>query len=108
MTILSNQKKEFPAVYLIISDRYNSETVFLQISSWSDKDKLKDPYFGNSFYKCDKKKYDYLKSVFERNNKESYFWIKDNNNKFYFPIEKENKRIVLLFSKYERYGKIGS
>jgi len=28
LTILSNQKKEFLAVYLIISDRYNSETVF--------------------------------------------------------------------------------
>lgn len=108
LKVLSNQKEEFPTITLITSGKYKGETVFLEINSWASKQSLKEPYFNHSFYKCNMNDCDYLLSVFENNNIKSYFWTEENNYKYYYPIEKNGKKILLLFTKFQRYGKIGS
>jgi ABC-type multidrug transport system fused ATPase/permease subunit len=108
LKVLSNQKEEFPTITLITSDNYKGETVFLEINNWASKHSLKEPYFDHSFYKCNLNDCEYLQKVFENNNIESYFWTEKNNYKYYYPVEKNGKKIVLLFTKFERYGKIGS
>lgn len=107
LKFLSNQKSEFPTVKLITSDRYKNEAVYLQVSSWTSEKALKEPWFGYSFYKCSKVDCGYLKEVFENGNTESYLWTGENDYRFYFPVDKSGTRIVLLFTKKERYGKIG-
>lgn len=108
LKFLSNQKSEFPTVTLLTSDQYKNETVYLQVTSWTSEKTLKEPYFDYSFYKCSKVDCEYLKKVFENGNNDSYLWTEKNDYKFYFPVEKNGKKIILLFTKYERYGKIGS
>ena len=108
LKFLSHQKTEFPTVSLITSDQYQNETVFLQVHSRTSEKTLKKPYFDYSFYKCSKRDCDYLKEVFENGNLDSYLWTEKNDYKFYYPVEKNGNRIILLFEKYERYGKIGS
>lgn len=107
LKFLSSQKYEFPTVTLLTSDQYNNETVYLQVSSWTSKKTLKEPLFDHSFYKCSRVDCDYLNNVFEKRSHESYLWTEKNDYKFYFPIEKNGKRIILLFAKHERSGKIG-
>ena len=51
---------------------------------------------------------DYLLEVFEKGKTDSYFWTEKNNYKYYYPFEKNGKKMLLLFSKYQRYGKFGS
>ncbi|MGE0079347.1 MAG: hypothetical protein AB7S48_15915 [Bacteroidales bacterium] len=108
LNVLSNQKEAFSTVTILTSAKYKNETVFLEISGWTTKESLKKPYFGNSFYKCNMKDCDYLMNIFEKGKTDSYFWTEKNNYKYYYPFEKNGKKMLLLFSKYQRYGKIGS
>jgi len=108
LKFLGSQKNEFPEIILITNDFYKEQLTFLQITPYTDKVKLKKDLYGFSFYTCDKNDCDYLKEIFQTDKTEYYFWSKDNNYKLYYPITKGNKKYILLFSQYERYGKIGS
>lgn len=108
LKVLSNQKEEFPMVALITADKYNGETVFLELSNWTSEESLKEPYYGYAFYKCSVNDCDYLREVFEKQNSESYLWTEKNDYKYYYPVSKDGKTFILLFTKSEQYGKIGS
>jgi len=108
LKFLSNQKEEFPTITLLTSDKYKGELVFLEIKSWSNEKSLKEAYYGNSFYKCKKEDCEYLQEIFETKSIESFLWTEKNNYKFYFPVDRNEKKFIVLFSKYKRYGKIGS
>lgn len=108
LKMLSNQKAKFPTVSIITSDKYKNELIYLEIDRWTSLSTLKKPYFDYSFYKCDKAESDYLRDVFENRFNGSYTISEKNDYKFYYPFENNGRRIVLLFTKYERYGKIGS
>jgi hypothetical protein len=108
LRFLGNQKKEFPSIILITSSSYKEQLTFLQITPYMPKADLIKELYGFSFYACDKYDCDYLKKVFEAEETEYYFWSEENNYKLYYPIIKGGKKFVLLFSKYDRYGKIGS
>jgi len=41
-----------------------------------------------------------LLDVFEKGKTNSYFWTEKNNYKYYYPFEKNGKKMLLLFSKY--------
>ncbi|MCB8964095.1 MAG: hypothetical protein H6536_03520 [Bacteroidales bacterium] len=108
LNVLSNQKEEFPTITILTSEKYKDETVFLEISGWTTKESLQKPYYDNSFYKCSMNDCDYLLEVFEKGKTDSFFWTEKNNYRYYYPIEKNGKQMLLLFSKYQRYGKFGS
>lgn len=108
LKFLSNQKEEFPSVFLITSDIYDSQETFLEITSWSSEHNLKQPMFGNSFYKCQDYDCEYLSKVFKENSDERLYWKKDNSYQMYVPITTEGKQFILVFTKRNRYGKIGS
>ena len=108
LNFLSNQKEKFPSVRLITSDKYDGQLTFLEINSWKNNDELKTPYYGNSFYKCEIEDCEYLEKVFSTNTTEPLIWTKENDYKLYFPFLKQKKKFVLVFTKYQRNGKIGS
>jgi len=105
---LANQKEEFPNIELITSETYKGQLVLLSIRTHTDKEDLKMPLYGNSLYASNQYDGDYLKSIFTSDKKEIYFWSKGDNYKLYYPIDKGGKKYVFLFSKTNRYGKMGS
>ncbi len=108
LRFLSNQKPEFSSVSVLTMDRYKNEAVFLQITQRSIEETLKKPLFGNSFYQCSREECNYLAEVFKSGKMEPYLWMEDQTYRFYYPLERNGKKITLLFRKYERYGKLGS
>lgn len=108
LNFLSNQKEKFPSVRLITSDNYDGQLTFLEINSWKLNDELKTPYYGNSFYKCEIEDCEYLKKIFTGKTTQPLLWTKEDDYKLYFPFLKQKKKFVLVFTKYERNGKIGS
>lgn len=108
LKFLSNQKQEFPSVSLITSDNYDGQLTFLQILGHEGKVNLKKPFYNNSFYKCQAQDCDYLNNFFTGKTNENHFWTKENDYKLYFPFDKNGRKFILLFTKYERGGKMGS
>lgn len=108
LKFLGEQKQEFPSIILITSDFYKGQLTFLKITPYMNKSDLKKEMFDFSFYPCDKNDCEYLKGVFETKKSDYYFWSEKNNYKLYYPITKGEKKYILLFSKFDRYGKIGS
>jgi hypothetical protein len=108
LKFLSEQKQEFPGIILITSDYYKEQLTFLEITSHTEKSDLKKEMFNLSFYRCSKNDCEYLKEVFETDKPDYFFWSEKDNYKLYYPVTTGEKKFILLFSKYESYGKIGS
>ena len=108
LKFLGNQKQEFPSIILITSDYYKEQLTYLKITPYSDKKELKKELFNFSFYACNKNDCEYLRKVFEEEKSDYYFWSEKSNYKLYYPITKGDKKYILLFSKFDRYGKVGS
>lgn len=108
LDFLANQKAEFPNIILITSDIYDNQLTFLKITEHTSTNNIKQEYFNNSFYKCNKEDCDYLKKVFKEKYDKQFFWTKKADYHLYKPIKYKNKIFILLFSKYKRYGKFGS
>lgn len=104
LKFLSNQKFEVSDVTLITSTKYNNEMVYLELNNWMSAEKLRKPYFDYSFYKCRKVNCDYLSKVFENKTNDSYLATDKNCYLFYYPVDKNGQRIILLFTKYKRSG----
>jgi len=108
LKFLSNQKQEFASVALITTSTYNRQLTFLEINEFDNEENLKKPFYNYSFYKCQIQDCEYLKEYFTGKTKENYFWTQKNDYKFYFPFDNKGKKYILLFTRYERNGKIGS
>jgi hypothetical protein len=108
LKFLENQKDEFPSIILITSTEYQGQLTFLKITNWSDKKDLTKELFNFSFYSCNTDDCEYLKRIFSTKDSDYYFWSKKDEYKLYYPIDNGNKKFVLLFSQFDRYGKIGS
>lgn len=108
LKFLSNQKENFPSINIIVSDNFDGQLTYLSINNWTNEASLKKPFYDNSFYKCKIEDCDYIEKVFTNKTMDNYFWTLDNDYNLYFPINKNNKTFILVFSKYQRYGKIGS
>jgi len=87
---------------------YKGQLVLLKITRYMNKENLKEPLYGNSFYASNQYDGDYLKRIFTTDRKDFFFWSKSDEYKLYYPIDKGGKKYVFLFSKTNRYGKIGS
>ncbi len=108
LKFLSNQKEKFPSVRLIVSDTFDGQLTYLEITQYGNDKTLKKPFYGNSFYKCEIQDCDYLENVFTGKTTDTHFWTEKNDYKLYFPFDKDKKKFILVFTKYERHGKVGS
>jgi hypothetical protein len=108
LNFLSNQKAEFPSVSIITSDKFNGQLTFLEINEYDGHKSLKKPFYDNSFYKCQIQDCDYLNSFFNGKTKEKHFWTDKNDYRLYFPFESKGRKFIMLFTKTQRYGKMGS
>ncbi len=108
LEFLSNQKSEFPSVTLHTSGKYDGQLTYLEISNWESEENLKKPLFGNSFYKCQDYDCEYLQKIFTGKTTEPLFWTEKDDYKLYYPFIEKDTKFILLFTKYQQHGKIGS
>lgn len=107
LEIYQNTDKYFPNVAVIVSDTIGVSKVYLTFDEYYDNE-------INDSIKLDKKDYmlktsqderDYLEKVFSGQTKEIRYTSNDGNYEMFYPYIKNNKKVVLFFSDYHKYGK---
>ncbi|MBC8110249.1 MAG: peptidase [Verrucomicrobia bacterium] len=108
LDILSKTDENFPHVLVIVRDSIDKSNVFLGFRHYYES--LKDTIQPkkNFILETTQVERDYLNRVFDGKLTEVRFNAHDGNYELYYPYSKNNKKIVLHFSDYQRYGKNGS
>ena len=110
LQILSKKDKNFPQVAVIIKDTISSEPVFLQFTNYysgSLTDKIY-PAKKDFIRATTQEERDYLNSIFRDNNTTYRYSSHDGRYELFYPYYMDGKKMVIYFSEYQRYGKIGS
>jgi hypothetical protein len=108
--ILSSTDKNFPHISVIVKDSIAESKFFLGFNSYFGYNYNNDtiiPKKKNCILETTKPERDYLNRVFSTNSSEIRFSAYDGNYELYYPYQKGDNVIVLYFSDYKRYGKIG-
>lgn len=110
LSILSDTDKNFPNVSVLVKDSIDDEPVFLGYNQYYDgslTDTIK-PEKISFIRRTTQPERAYLNSVFDNGNKAYRYSAHDGRYELFYPYFKGNKRIVIYFSEYQSYGKIGS
>ena len=109
LDIYSKTDKNFPNVSVILADSIDKSKLFLGFGdhNYNVNDTVA-PMKKEYIQITSEKEREYLNKVFYTNFNEVLFSASDGNYTLYYPYIKDGKRIVLYFSDYERYGKMGS
>ena len=111
LNILSKTDKNFPHISVIVKDSIDDSKLFLGFRSYyeyiSENDTIK-PQKKNYILETTKPERDYLNKIFKSKSNKIRFSAHDGNYELYYPYIKGDKVIILYFSDYKRYGKIGS
>lgn len=109
LDLMGKTDKNFPNVLVIVKDSIDNSDVFLGFRDYSKPtDETVQPEKQRFILETTKPERDYLNKVFNENIDEIRFSALDGNYQLYYPYSKDGKRIVLYFSDYQRYGKLGS
>lgn len=109
LDLYSKTDKHFPYVSVIVNDNIDKSKVFLGFRDYYGK--LNDtiqPKKKDFIQKTTKEEREYLDKVFLKNFDKVRFSASDGKYELFYPYIKDGKKIVLYFSDYQRYGKIGS
>ena len=109
LDLYSKTDKNFPYVSVIVADSIDKSKVFLGFRDYYGK--INDTIFPakkDFIQKTTEEEREYLKNVFYKNINEVRFSASDGRYELFYPYFKGGKKIVLYFSDYQRYGKIGS
>jgi hypothetical protein len=109
-SIMDNEKN-LEKVMIIVQDTMESSPVYLAFSNLNYYPPYNDtiPLLKKRFVlKTNQVERDYIKKVFEGNKSELWYSANDGNYELYYPYFKDNKKMILYFSDYQRYGKMGS
>jgi len=109
LDIYSKMDTNFPYVEVIVEDSIDNSQVFLGFRNYyyNPTDTIQ-PQKKDFIRQTTKVERDYLNKVFFEKYNEVRFSAKEGNYELFYPYFKNNKKIVLYFSDYQRYGKIGS
>lgn len=109
LDLMSKTDKNFPYVSVIVKDSIDNSDVFLGFRDYSEPvDENIQPQKRSFIFPAIKADRDYLNKVFDENYNEIKFNASEGNYELFYPYIKDNKKIVLYFSDYQRYGKLGS
>lgn len=109
LLLLSRTDKNFPHVSVIEKDTITNSSVLLEFAPYySDYADTIPPKKADFIFETTKEERDYLNMVFDKNYKEIKFSAHDGNYQLFYPYFNGNKKMVLYFSDYQRYGKLGS
>jgi hypothetical protein len=109
LNLYSKTDKNFPYVSVIVADTIDNSQIFLGFSEYYGK--VNDtilPVKRNFINKTTEVEREYLKNVFFKKSDAIKFSASDGRYELFYPYRKDGKTIVLYFSDYQRYGKLGS
>lgn len=109
LDLYAKTDKHFPYVSVIVTDSIDKSQMFLGFHEYSGE--LNDtvpPLKKNFIQQTTKDEREYLTKVFFNNFDEVRFSANDGEYELFYPYFKNGKRIVLYFSDYQRFGKMGS
>lgn len=97
----------FPDVSIITKDSVDSSPVYLTFNSYSSRNPNDTIPARKKDYirKTTKVEREYFETVFSHRNTELRYTSSDGNYELFYPYIKDNKKIILYFSDYQRYGK---
>ena len=105
-------ERNFPYASVIVRDELDGAPVYLAFREYSthknDAGEVVQPERKSYLLRLSQPDRDYLNKVFDEGLTETRFTASDGNYELYYPYVKDGKRIVLYFSDYQRYGKMGS
>jgi hypothetical protein len=108
LDLYSKTDKHFPFVSVLVADSIDKSKVFLGFRDYYGQ--LNDtiqPVKKNFIQQTTKEEREYLDKVFYNNLNEVRFSASDGHYELFYPYIKDGKKIILFFSDYQRYGKIG-
>lgn len=109
LDLMRKTDKNFPNVLVIVKDSIDNSDVFLGFRDYSKPaDPALPPKRQEFILETTKTERDYLNRVFNENYGEIRFSASDGKYELYYPYIKDGKKIVLYFSDFQRYGKLGS
>lgn len=109
LDLYSKTDKHFPYVSVIVTDSIDKSQVFLGFRDYYGKQNdTIQPIKKDFILKTTKVEREYLDKVFFNSFDKVKFSASDGRYELFYPYIKDGKRIVLYFSDYQRYGKIGS
>jgi hypothetical protein len=109
LTLMRKTDKNFPSVVVIVKDSIDNSDVFLGVNGYqTTTDQTVQLTKQQFILETTKPERDYLNKVFNENYNEIRFSAADGQYQLFYPYSKDGKRIVLYFSDYQRYGKLGS
>ena len=101
--------EHFPYVSVIVADSIDRSHVLLGFRHYDGS--LNDtiqPIKKNFIQQTTKEEREYLNDVFYKSVDKVRFSAADGQYELFYPYVKDGKRIILYFSEYQRYGKLGS
>ncbi len=112
LDLFERTERNFPNASVIVKDTIDRADVFLAFREYREmKDNngaLIQPEKSTYLMRTTKPDRDYLNRVFDEGFSEPRFSASDGNYELFYPYFQEGKRIVLYFSDFQRYGKMGS
>jgi hypothetical protein len=109
LNIYSSTDTYFPHVAVIVADSIDNSQVFLRFidrNYYNLKDTI-PPLKKNFIRQTTKVERDYLNRVFFGNYDGVRFSAKKGRYELFYPYSKDGKNIILYFSDYQEFGKIG-
>ena len=118
LDIYSKTDTHFPYVAVIVVDSIDNSQVFLSFRTYYSYEEIeivtdsiqlqKQPQKKSYIRQTTQVERDYLNKVFFENYNGVRFSARQGQYELFYPYFKDDKKIVLYFSDYQRYGKIGS
>lgn len=106
LMFFESQNNEVGDISLITSDQYNGDLAVLEILALNESTYIADlskPFINKAFYKCSIEERNALYRLFKNKSEKNPFWSGSGNDfKYYYPIESNGKKFILLFSRYKK------
>jgi hypothetical protein len=109
LDLYAKTDKHFPYVSVLVADSIDRSKVILGFRDYYGQ--LNDtiqPVKKNFIQQTTKEEREYLDKVFYKNLDEVRFSARDGRYELFYPYIRDGKKIILYFSDYQRYGKLGS
>ncbi len=112
LTFFEKTDRNFPHVSMIVRDTVDGVPVFLAFRDYvtlkNDKGEVVPPEKKSFLMRTTQPDRDFLNRIFDSGSDETRFTSSDGSYELFYPYTKDGKTIVLHFSDYQRYGKMGS
>ncbi|MEC5395594.1 hypothetical protein [Bergeyella sp. RCAD1439] len=109
LNLYAKTDKHFPYVSLLVVDSLDHSEVFLGFRNYYGKrNDTIQPLKKEFIQETTSQEREYLRQVFHGGHRDIRFSASDGRYELFYPYSKDGKTIVLYFSDYQQYGKIGS